>query len=168
MGIAKRAGLITKKTADTRLIVRKRQRSRNAPAGGKPEESAAGRFHLFSDRRELMAKLECELHGNFNEILSALEEGILNGSASASMEEESNFATGSAVCAVRVYERYSFTGGNRVSLNLTLLQSGGRIFLSAIASGGSQAVFWKINTFGEEAFLDTIQEVVAQYMPQER
>ena len=57
-----------------------------------------------------------------------------------------------------------FTGGNRVSLSLTLLQSGGRIFLSAITSGGSQAVFWKINIFGEEAFLDTIRETVENYI----
>ena len=45
-----------------------------------------------------------------------------------------------------------------------LLQSGGRIFLSAITSGGSQAVFWKINIFGEEAFLDTIRETVENYI----
>ena len=76
-------------------------------------------------------------------ILSQLEDEIINGSISASLEEKSDFCSGSAYCAVRVYERYSFTGGNRVSLSLTLLQSGGRIFLSAITSGGSQAVFWK-------------------------
>ena len=96
-----------------------------------------------------MAKLECELQGDFSLILSQLEDEIINGSISASLEEKSDFCSGSAYCAVRVYERYSFTGGNRVSLSLTLLQSGGRIFLSAITSGGSQAVFWKINIFGE-------------------
>lgn len=111
-----------------------------------------------------MAKLECELRGDFNQILFALEEEIVNGSASVSMEEKSDFISGAAFCAVRVFERYSFIGGNRVSLSLTLLQSDGRIFLSAITSGGSQAVFFKINTFGEEAFLDTIREVVRQYL----
>ena len=111
-----------------------------------------------------MAKLECGLQGDFSLILSQLEDEIINGSISASLEEKSDFCSSSAYCAVRVYERYSFTGGNRVSLSLTLLQSGGRIFLSAITSGGSQAVFWKINIFGEEAFLDTIRETVENYI----
>jgi hypothetical protein len=52
-------------------------------------------------------------------------------------------------------------GSNRVSLNLTLLGDGQRLLLSAITSGGSQAVFFKINTFGEEAFLDCIRDAVA-------
>ena len=111
-----------------------------------------------------MAKLECELQGDFSLILSQLEDEIINGSISASLEEKSDFCSGSAYCAVRVYERYSFTGGNRVSLSFSFLQSGGRIFLSAITSGGSQAVFWKINIFGEEAFLDTIRETVENYI----
>jgi hypothetical protein len=34
------------------------------------------------------------------------------------------------------------------------------LFLSAITSGGSQAVLLKINTFGEEAFLDCVREIV--------
>lgn len=63
-----------------------------------------------------MAKLECELQGDFSLILSQLEDEIINGSISASLEEKSDFCSGSAYCAVRVYERYSFTGGNRVSL----------------------------------------------------
>jgi len=34
------------------------------------------------------------------------------------------------------------------------------IHLSAIASGGSQALFFKLNTFGEEAFLDKLREIL--------
>ena len=47
-------------------------------------------------------------------------------------------------------------GGNRVSMNVTLVGKGEELFLTAITSGGSQAVFWKINTMGEEAFLQTL------------
>ena len=35
----------------------------------------------------------------------------------------------------------------------------GPIHLSAITSGGSQALFFKVNTFGEEAFLDKLREL---------
>ena len=85
---------------------------------------------------------------------------MLSGSASASYEDGSDYASGDLRCAVRVYERYSFSGGNRVSLNLTLVGRGQELFLSAIASGGSQAMFFKINTFGEEGFLDCLRELV--------
>ena len=110
-----------------------------------------------------MAKLEQTFYGDFDDLLNRIEEGIQRGSSSASLEDSSDFYAGDSRCSVRVFERYSWSGGNRVSMNLTLLQAGGRIFLSAITSGGSQAVFWKINTFGEEAFLDTITEAVRPY-----
>ena len=48
-----------------------------------------------------------------------------------------------------------------VSLNVTLFQNGEEpVHLSAITAGGSQAVFFKLNTFGEEAFLDKLIELL--------
>ena len=62
---------------------------------------------------------------------------------------------------LRVFERYSYFGGNRLSLNLTLFQAGnGPVQLSAITAGGSEAVFFKVNTIGEEAFLDKLEEIL--------
>lgn len=55
-------------------------------------------------------------------------------------------------CAVRVFERYSYMGGNRVSMNVTLVGNDRDLFFSAITSGGSSAVFFKLNTLGERAF----------------
>ncbi len=107
-----------------------------------------------------MAKLEKQVHGNFDSILNSLHQAVLEGSMSASYEDGSDFAQGDFRCAVRVYERYSWSGGNRVSLTLTLAGCGGNYFLSAITAGGSQATFFKLNTWGEEAFLDTIAPVV--------
>ncbi|WP_251446638.1 DUF6054 family protein [Vermiculatibacterium agrestimuris] len=107
-----------------------------------------------------MAKYECHLTGDFDHVLDYLDTGILQGSDSASYEDGSDYAQGDFRCAVRVYERYSFSGGNRVSLNLTLVGRGEALFLSAITSGGSQAMFFKINTWGEEAFLDRLRELV--------
>lgn len=107
-----------------------------------------------------MAKLERTLSGDFDMILRKIENGILHGSISASLENSSDFKNASSRCSVRVFERYSYIGKNRVSLNLTLFQSNEIINLSAITSGGSQAVFWKINVFGEEAFLDKLRELI--------
>lgn len=110
-----------------------------------------------------MAKVECELYGDFDEILKYLHNAVMNGSASASFEEGSDFGTEDMRCAVRAYERYSFLGKNRVSLSFTLVKSGKRVFLSAITTGGSQAVFFKLNTFGENSFLNTIDWVIDMY-----
>ncbi len=108
-----------------------------------------------------MAKLEHKLNGNFYSILHKISDGIVNGSVSASLEDSSDFKDGDAKCSVRVFERYSSVGGNRVSLNVTLFQVGeGPIHISAITSGGSQALFFKINTWGEEAFLDKLRELL--------
>ena len=108
-----------------------------------------------------MAKLEQTMQGDFNQILSRIENGIMGGSISASLEDESDFYDGACRCSVRVFERYSYMGGNRVSLSVTLFQGeSGIIRLSAVTSGGSQAMFFKINTFGEEAFLDKLREIL--------
>ena len=108
-----------------------------------------------------MAKMERILNGDFNEILTRIETGIMRSSVSASLEDSSDFSSGASRCAVRVFERYSALGSNRVSLSVTLFQgTDGTIHLSAITSGGSQAVFFKINTFGEEAFLDKLEKLL--------
>ena len=103
-----------------------------------------------------MAKYVKQVTGDFDAILEHLHQAVLGGSMSASYEDGSDYSQGDFRCAVRVYERYSWTGGNRVSMSLTLAGANGSYFLIAITSGGSQGTFFKLNTFGEEAFLETI------------
>lgn len=108
-----------------------------------------------------MAKLEKKIYDDFDSILNKIEYNIINGSMSASLEDSSDFWDGTARCSVRVFERYSALGSNRVSLSVTVFQNGGGpVHISAITSGGSQAIFFKINTFGEEAFLDKLREII--------
>lgn len=108
-----------------------------------------------------MAKLECTVTGDFDAVLNKIVEGIDNSSFTSSLEDGSDYTFGDVRCSIRVFERYSYLGQNRVSLNLTLLQVGDApIQLSAITSGGSQAVFFKINTFGEESFLEALKSIL--------
>jgi hypothetical protein len=110
-----------------------------------------------------MAKYERRLTGDLDELLDCLHNNITQGSASASFEEESNITIDQIRVAVRVYERYSMAGGNRVSLSITAVASGKELFISAITSGGSQAVFFKMNTWGEETFLEVCKEAIENY-----
>ena len=99
-----------------------------------------------------MAKLERTVTGEGFESLSGrIRSGIMDGS----------FREGAVRCEVMVFERYSWTGGNRLSMTVTLFQyESGKIRVSGITSGGSQAVFLKLNTLGEEAFLDELAGIL--------
>lgn len=111
-----------------------------------------------------MAKYERRLKGNFDEILKLCDDAIIQGSLSASRENGSDYESNGIRLAVRVYERYSAFGGNRVSLNMTLAGNEDDLFLSAITSGGSRAVFFKINTVGEDSFLETLSTAIENYI----
>lgn len=96
---------------------------------------------------------------DFDSLLERVERIVLNGSVSATLEEQADYRTPQGGrCSIRVFERYSYTGGNRVSMSVTLFQAGPQVELCAITSGGSQALFFKLNTWGEEAFLDTLKD----------
>lgn len=43
---------------------------------------------------------------------------------------------------------------------VTLFGKGVDVHLSAITAGGSTAMFFKLNTFGEEAFLEKLKELL--------
>ncbi len=111
-----------------------------------------------------MAKYERCFQGRFEEVLLFCEKVVMEGSLSSSFEDGSDFEYGGTRVAVRVYERYSAIGGNRVSLNLTVVGNEQGICVSAITSGGSQAMFWKINTWGEEAFLETLSQSLDDFI----
>lgn len=114
-----------------------------------------------------MAKYEREFKGNFDEVLQIIEDTVMKGSVSASLEDRSNITIGEMRVAVRVFERYSALGENRVSLSVTLVGNGDDLAVSAITSGGSQAVFWKINTWGEGNFLATLQPTLEKLASQQ-
>ena len=107
-----------------------------------------------------MAKYERRLNGNFDEISMKIENEILAASSSATLEDETWFRSSDSRCAVKVFERYSAFGGNRVSLTVTIFEDKDAITVSGITSGGSQAIFLKMNTLGDETFLNLFQIIV--------
>lgn len=113
-----------------------------------------------------MAKYERKLVGDFHEFLNWLHNDITRGSVSASYEDGSDIDMGDLKLAVRVYERYSMIGGNRVSLNVVVAGDGRNLSVTAITAGGSKAVFFKINTLGENAFMDVCRSSVERYISQ--
>lgn len=113
-----------------------------------------------------MAKYESTLSGNFNDFLNHLHNDITQGSITATYEDGSDFSVGQIKMAVRIYERYSMIGKNRVSMNISVIDDGHNLHVSVITSGGSQAVLFKINTLGEDAFLNQCVKSIQRYVSQ--
>ena len=110
-----------------------------------------------------MAKYEKQLKGDFDVLKTYVNDSIIDGSVSSTYEDGFDGTCDGIRCCTMVYERYSAFGGNRVSMNVTIFGKDDNLNLVAITSGGSQAVFWKINTLGEETFLDTLIRAVEEY-----
>jgi len=102
-----------------------------------------------------VAKYEKSFKGDLEPFLAEVEASILDQSSSAEIVDSTDVMVGNTRVAVRVWERYGMLGSSRVSLSLTVAGCDGWVYASAIGSGGSQAVMFKINTISEENFLAT-------------
>ncbi len=116
-----------------------------------------------SSGRYRMAKLEAHLTGNFEQIVEFIHKEVWQQSMSISLEESYQTTAGTRRIEQRVYERFSYTGGNRASLSVLFTETEDGADLCGIAAGGSQALLWKINTLGEQAFLDTLEIAVNRW-----
>jgi Family of unknown function (DUF6054) len=110
-----------------------------------------------------VAGYKCELDGDADALVQHLDQAILRGSMSASLEEGTDQRLGDARMVVRAYERYSAFGGNRVSLTFGILEVDGRLAVSAVTTGGSAAVLWKLNRVGEDEFLRRGVDALARF-----
>lgn len=103
------------------------------------------------------------MSGDLAHFLAHVDARITASSATANLEGTSDRWIGEARMAVRIYERYSATGANRLTLTFAVLASQGQLEVSAITSGGSTGLIWKINTFGESAFLDRAIDAITTF-----
>ena len=111
-----------------------------------------------------MAKYELSLQTDFDEFVEEIKEGVVRRSSTISLEEETELTVGEVRIHVVAYERYAYIGHNRSSLNITFVGCDGTVHLIGIGTGGSQAVFMKLNTWSEQAFLDTLEYAANDYM----
>ncbi len=110
-----------------------------------------------------MAQTNVRIRGDFGHFVDYIRDAILSGSASASLEDKIVYSMGDVRIALLVFERYSLIGSNRVSLSVMITGQNTDLVVNAVSSGGSEALLFKVNTLGEEAFLDKFNEAVAQF-----
>lgn len=94
-----------------------------------------------------------------------IDETIMR-SSSASIEAKGSYNVANQVVIMKVYERYSFSGGNRVSLSVLMIgnENADKTCVYAVSSGGSTGVFFKVNRIGENSFLEKLDSVFANYI----
>jgi hypothetical protein len=110
-----------------------------------------------------MALYQQVVTGDVDSLVSHLDQAIPGGSVTAKLENASDQQLGDARMVVRAYERYSALGGNRVALTVSILSVAGQLAISMVSTGGSQAMFFKLNTWGESAFLDRGRAALSSY-----
>lgn len=114
---------------------------------------------------ETYRKLYRPGEGEFDRLVKYLEDGILGRDLSANLEAGRDFEVGEAGCrvAVRVFERYGWSSGNRLSLSLTVIGCGEDIEVYGVGSGASGAMFLKLNTWSEANFVDRVRLLLDEY-----
>lgn len=115
-----------------------------------------------------MAHAEYEITGDLDALVEHLCQRIAATSMSARLEHRSERRLGEVRMATLVFERYSATGSNRLGLTFSILTVGDEIAITATTAGGSTGLLFKINTFGEAAFLDKADEAIRSFVPRER
>lgn len=110
-----------------------------------------------------MAEARYDLTGDLDALVAHLCDRITASSVSARLEHRSQQRLGEARMSTLVFERYSATGSNRLGLTFSILAVGDRLAVTATTAGGSTGLVFKINTFGETAFLDKADEAIASF-----
>ena len=111
-----------------------------------------------------MAKYTTTVGGSLNELVTYIKYNESRLGSTITLEEEITGTADSVKYWVGTYERYAVLGENRVSLNVMLIEYSEGVKVIATASGGSQAAFFKINTWSEDNFLNDFVSIIETYV----
>ncbi len=107
-----------------------------------------------------MSSLNRIVQGNFDTVVKEVENGIMNSSLSASFEDDYNTMVGGKQVALRIFERYTMMGGNRLTMSVLFTERGNdSVEIYAVTSGGGGGLV-KIINWGEDSFLGTLERVL--------
>lgn len=107
-----------------------------------------------------MAKYEDRVHGDFQQILTRLQEDIKQSGLSVNLVDQSDYELADVKVAVRVYDKYFMRNGNRASLSLTLVGRDGEIFVSAIGAGGGSGSIFNFSLGAESEMANVVADSI--------
>ena len=115
-----------------------------------------------------MAKYITNVPGKLDELKAYIRKNGPRLGTTITLEEDILGTVDDVRYWVGTYERYAVLGDNRVSLNVVLLEYSEGVKVIATASGGSQAAFFKINTWSEGNFLDDFVSLIKSYQARKK
>lgn len=110
-----------------------------------------------------MAKYEAYVMGNIETVMEQLHTDIMDAGATMNLVDESFDMVGTAKVAVKVYDKYFMRNGNRASLSVTAVESDGKVFVSAIGSGGGQGILFNFSLGAESEMVDIVAESLRSF-----
>ena len=110
-----------------------------------------------------MAQYTTTVKGSIAELRRFIEHNKSQLGFTISTEDETEGTVEGIKYYVAGYERYAYIGGNRVSLNVTMMEFSEGVRVVAISLGGSQGAFVKINHWSEDNFLNAFVSIVEDY-----
>lgn len=99
----------------------------------------------------------------FLKFVKSLPDLVKSYSTSATHEETRLVKSDETYVQIDMFERYSMFSDSRVALGVTTIYKNGKIDITAMSAGGSRAIFFKMDTVGENNFLDGFKNVVKDY-----
>lgn len=110
-----------------------------------------------------MAQFEKTLPGrDLWDTANVLNQKILDSAMSMELVGETNWQQGGVTVLTRVYEKYFIRAGNRATITITMVQSGGVLYISGISAGGGQGPIFRFSWGAEEDFADDVEALVNQ------
>ena len=110
-----------------------------------------------------MAKYTATVAGTRDELAAYIKEHALGMGMTITLEEEESGTADSVKYWLGTFERYAYMGGNRSSLTAVLLEHSGAVDVIATASGASNGMFLKFNTWSEASFLEDFIKLIDWY-----
>ena len=109
-----------------------------------------------------MAKFEKTVVGDFDTIVTELDQAILGGGVSMNLVDENTYESGDMKVLVRVYDKYFMRNSSRASLSLTVVDDGRTVYVSAIGAGGGQGAIFNFSWGAEDELVNIVSERLNQ------
>lgn len=115
-----------------------------------------------------MGKFVTQIQGNIDEFTRYMEQAMLREKLFSEIRHQFRTKINGVRCCVQTFERYSFRGGNWLTMNVTSLEYAGMLKIVVMVSGGSNNVLFKYWSFGVESearVLEEAKRIIAAYRP---
>lgn len=109
-----------------------------------------------------MAKFEKHVQGDFDQIVTQLDDDIARSGVSVNLVDASYYKNENVRMAVLVYDQYFMRNSSRASLSVTVIDSGSEVFISAIGAGGGNSAIFNFSLGAERKLTEVVADSLSR------